>query len=283
VSAQAAGSGLQASGRFGLQGRVILITGGAGLLGVEHAHAIAEAGGVPVIADVRGGDAERVAREVGDKWAVAASAVELDVASRASCDAALSRVLAVHGRLDGLVNNAALNPKVEGAGLAATRFENYSLESWQRELAVGLTGAFLCAQVFGAHMAAHEGGVVVNVASDLGLIAPDQRIYRRPGLAAHEQPVKPVTYSVVKGGLVMLTKYLATYWAEAGVRVNALVPGGVFAGQPEDFVERLSQLIPMGRMARRDEYRAALVFLCSDASSYMTGSNLVIDGGRTCW
>jgi NAD(P)-dependent dehydrogenase (short-subunit alcohol dehydrogenase family) len=268
---------------FDLSGRVVLITGGAGLLGVEHAEALAAAGGVPVIADVRGEGAARVAAEIAEKHGCAASAVELDVASPSSCTAALSRVLSVHGRLDGLVNNAALNPKVEGAGLLATRFENYSLELWNRELAVGLTGAFLCAQVFGAHMAAHGGGVIVNVASDLGLIAPDQRIYRRPGLAPHEQPVKPVTYSVVKGGLVMLTKYLATYWAEAGVRVNALVPGGVYAGQPEDFVERLTSLIPMGRMARRDEYRAALVFLCSDASSYMTGSNLVIDGGRTCW
>lgn len=268
---------------FDLAGRVVLITGGAGLLGVEHAEALASAGGVPVIADLRGADASRVAAEVAEKYGCAASAVELDVTSKSSCSAALERVLAVHGRLDGLVNNAALNPKVEGAGLSATRFENYSLELWNRELSVGLTGAFLCAQVFGAHMAAHGSGVIVNVASDLGLIAPDQRIYRRPGLAPHEQPVKPVTYSVVKGGLVMLTKYLATYWAEAGVRVNALVPGGVYAGQPEDFVERLTSLIPMGRMARRDEYRAALVFLCSDASSYMTGSNLVIDGGRTCW
>jgi NAD(P)-dependent dehydrogenase (short-subunit alcohol dehydrogenase family) len=268
---------------FDLAGRVILITGGAGLLGVEHAAAIAEAGGVPVIADLRGGEAGRVAHEINARYGIAASALELDVASRPACDAALARVLATHGRLDGLVNNAALNPKVEGEGLAATRFENYSLELWNRELSVGLTGAFLCAQVFGAHMAVHGGGVVVNVASDLGLIAPDQRIYRRPGLAPEQQPVKPVTYSVVKGGLVMLTKYLATYWADAGVRVNALCPGGVYAGQPGDFVEKLTQLIPMGRMARKDEYRAALVFLCSDASSYMTGSNLVIDGGRTCW
>jgi NAD(P)-dependent dehydrogenase (short-subunit alcohol dehydrogenase family) len=268
---------------FDLAGRVVLITGGAGLLGAEHAAAIAEAHGVPVIADLRGADAERVAASVRERYGVAASALELDVTSCSSCEAGLKRVLAVHGRLDALVNNAALNPKVEGGGLAATRFENYSLELWNRELSVGLTGAFLCAQVFGAHMAAHGGGVIVNVASDLGLIAPDQRIYRRPGLAPAEQPVKPVTYSVVKGGLVMLTKYLATYWADAGVRVNALCPGGVFAGQPEDFVEKLTQLIPMGRMARKDEYRSALVFLCSDASSYMTGSNLVIDGGRTCW
>lgn len=271
------------SSKFDLTGRVVLITGGAGLLGAEHAEALAEAGGVPVIADVRGTDAERVATALRERHGVAASALELDVTSAASCQTALERVIGQHGRLDGLVNNAALNPKVEGAGLSATRFENYSLELWNRELSVGLTGAFLCAQVFGAYMAAHGGGVIVNVASDLGLIAPDQRIYRRPGLAPHEQPVKPVTYSVVKGGLVMLTKYLATYWADAGVRVNALVPGGVYAGQPEDFVERLTSLIPMGRMARRDEYRAALVFLCSDASSYMTGSNLVIDGGRTCW
>ena len=268
---------------FDLTGRVVLITGGAGLLGAEHAAAIAEAGGVPVVADLRGGEADKVAREINERYASSASALELDVASRASCEAALAQVLSTHGRLDGLINNAALNPKVEGAGLSATRFENYSLELWNRELSVGLTGAFLCAQVFGTHMAAHGGGVIVNVASDLGLIAPDQRIYRRPGLAPEQQPVKPVTYSVVKGGLVMLTKYLATYWADAGVRVNALCPGGVYAGQPDDFVEKLSQLIPMGRMARKDEYRAALVFLCSDASSYMTGSNLVIDGGRTCW
>jgi NAD(P)-dependent dehydrogenase (short-subunit alcohol dehydrogenase family) len=195
----------------------------------------------------------------------------------------LSTVLARCERVDGLINNAARNPKVEGAGLSATRFEQFSLESWQADLDVGLTGAFLASQAFGAHFARQGRGVIVNIASDLGLIAPDQRIYRRPGLADDEQPVKPVTYSVVKGGLVMLTRYLATYYAERGVRVNTLCPGGVYNQQPEDFVERLTALIPMGRMAKRDEYRSALVFLCSDASSYMTGQNLVIDGGRTCW
>lgn len=268
---------------FDLSGRVILITGGSGLLGVEHAKAIADAGGTPVIADVRSDAAKDCASTIQREYGVPASAVELDVTSSASCQAALATVLGQHGRLDGLVNNAAHNPKVEGKGLAASRFENFALEDWSRDLAVGLTGAFLVTQVFGAHMAAHGGGVIVNIASDLGVIAPDQRIYRRPGLAESEQPVKPVTYSVVKGGLVMLTKYLATYWAEQRVRVNALVPGGVYAGQPDDFVARLTNLIPMGRMANRDEYRAALVFLCSDASSYMTGSNLVVDGGRTCW
>ena len=268
---------------FDLSGRVILITGGSGLLGVEHAKAIADAGGTPVIADLRSDAAKDCAASIAREYGVPASAVELDVTSSTSSQSALQAVLSQHGRLDGLVNNAAHNPKVEGKGLAASRFENFSLDDWSRDLAVGLTGAFLVSQVFGAHMATHGGGVIVNIASDLGVIAPDQRIYRRPGLAESEQPVKPVTYSVVKGGLVMFTKYLATYWAEQNVRVNALVPGGVYAGQPDDFVERLTNLIPMGRMAKRDEYRAALVFLCSDASSYMTGSNLIVDGGRTCW
>jgi len=268
---------------FDLSGRVIVITGGSGLLGVEHAKAIADAGGTPILADLRIDSARDCAASVAAEYGVPATAVELDVTSSASCQAALRTVLSEHGRLDGLVNNAAHNPKVEGKGLAASRFENFSLDDWSRDLAVGLTGAFLVSQVFGAYMAAHGGGVIVNIASDLGVIAPDQRIYRQPGVPESEQPVKPVTYSVVKGGLVMFTKYLATYWASQNVRVNALVPGGVYAGQPDDFVARLTNLIPMGRMAKRDEYRAAVVFLCSDASSYMTGSNLIVDGGRTCW
>jgi NAD(P)-dependent dehydrogenase (short-subunit alcohol dehydrogenase family) len=132
-------------------------------------------------------------------------------------------------------------------------------------------------------MASYRRGVIVNISSDLGLIAPDQRIYRKKQLLAHQQPVKPVTYSVIKHALIGLTKYLATYWAENNVRVNALCPGGVSAGQPKEFVEKLVNLIPLGRMARADEYRGAIQFLVSDASSYMTGAVLVMDGGRTTW
>ncbi|MFZ5894348.1 MAG: SDR family oxidoreductase [Myxococcota bacterium] len=268
---------------FALDGRVFVITGGAGLLGGEHAQAIAEAGGVAVLADVREDAAAERAADVTRRVGRPVFSLALDVTSKDSCQRALASVLEKFGRVDGLINNAARNPKVEAGGLAASRLENFSLDTWNQDIAVGLTGAFLMSQVFGTHLARQRRGVIVNIASDLGVIAPDQRIYRKPGLAADEQPVKPITYSAVKGGLVMLSKYLATYFAEQGVRVNALVPGGVYAGQPDDFVERLTALIPLGRMARPDEYRAALVFLCSDASSYMTGASLVVDGGRTCW
>jgi NAD(P)-dependent dehydrogenase (short-subunit alcohol dehydrogenase family) len=193
-------------------------------------------------------------------------------------------VLERYGRVDILINNAANNPQVRpGVPLDWSRLETFPLEAWHADIAVGLTGAFLCSQVFGAEFARRGSGVIVMVASDLAVIAPDQRLYRRAGLPDREQPVKPVTYSVVKTGLIGLMRYLATYWADSGVRVNAISPGGVRAGQDEDFVQRLSSLIPLGRMANADEYEGAIVFLCSDASSYMTGSNLIIDGGRSCW
>ena len=155
------------------------------------------------------------------------------------------------------------------------------MEVWNQDIAVGLTGAFLCARTFGEVMAQKGKGVILNIASDLALISPDQRLYRKSGLPEQAQSVKPVTYSVVKSGLIGLTRYLATYWADRGVRCNALSPGGIYVDQEEDFVQRLSQLIPVGRMATKDEYKAAVAFLVSDASSYMNGANLVIDGGRT--
>ena len=141
----------------------------------------------------------------------------------------------------------------------------------------------LCSKIFGYEMAKKKKGVILNITSDLWIIAPDQRIYKKEGLAENEQTVKPVTYSVIKHGLNGLSKYLATYWEDKGVRVNSISPGGVFNNQDSEFVERLSKLIPMGRMAYKDEYKAAIVFMVSDASSYMTGANLVIDGGRSCW
>jgi NAD(P)-dependent dehydrogenase (short-subunit alcohol dehydrogenase family) len=130
-------------------------------------------------------------------------------------------------------------------------------------------------------MASKHGGVILNIASDLSVIAPDQRLYEQEGVDALMQPVKPVTYSVIKTGLIGLTRYLASYWANKNIRVNALSPGGVFNNHDIEFVKKLSKLIPLGRMAHRDEYKGAIQFLCSDASSYMTGQNLILDGGRS--
>lgn len=275
---------MQPNELFDLTGRVVVITGGAGLLGQRHGEAIAGAGGIPVLADIRANHLETDSAGLADRFGPLASAIAVDITDPRSVEALLESVLKKYGRVDVLINNAANNPKIEsGSAVEFSRLESLTLDQWQADLAVGLTGAFLCSRVIGGEMATQGRGVIVNVASDLALIAPDQRLYRKPGVPDELQPVKPVTYSVVKSGLLGLTRYLATYWATAGVRVNAISPGGVQTDQPEEFVQRLSNLIPLGRMARVDEYQGAMLFLCSDASSYMTGANLVVDGGRTAW
>ncbi len=269
---------------FDLTGRVAVITGGTGLLGQQHAEAIARAGGIPVLADIRIDGVDPQSREWKERFGGQACAIQTDITDPESVKKLLAAVLDKFGRVDILINNAANNPKMENkAEVEFSRLEFFPLEQWDADLNVGLKGAFLCSQVIGSEMARRKQGVIVNVASDLAVIAPDQRLYRKPGLPEDKQPVKPVTYSVVKTGLIGLTRYLATYWADSGIRVNAISPGGVYNNQPDDFVERLARLIPLGRMANANEYQAAILFLCSDASSYMTGTNLVIDGGRSCW
>lgn len=271
--------------QFDLTGKVAVITGGAGLLGPEHAAALALAGATAVVTDVNGAAAEDVANRLGkEHGADRFVAMPMDVTDGNSIARVREALLKRFGRLDILVNNAAIDPKVKADSLVETsRFEHFPLEQWDFQIRVGLTGALLCSQAFGGWMAANGGGVILNIASDLSVFAPDQRIYRKDGLPEDRQPVKPVTYSVIKTGLVGLTRYLSTYWADKKVRVNALSPGGVYVNQPEAFVQKLTNLIPLGRMARRDEYRGTVQFLCSEASSYMTGQNIVVDGGRSVW
>ncbi len=269
---------------FDLTDRVAVITGGGGLLGRQHAAAIASAGGIPVLWDCVINSPGLDEGSLKSAFGARASIQKVDITSEQSVRDATKELFSRYGRIDILINNAANNPKMESSsGVEFSRLENFPLTQWEDDLNVGLKGAFLCARTIGALMAEQGGGVIINIASDLAVIAPDQRLYRREGVLENEQPVKPVTYSVVKSGLIGLTRYLATYWCDQGVRCNALSPGGVENGQPEGFVENLSRLIPMGRMARPDEYQGALLFLCSDASSYMNGQNLVVDGGRSCW
>lgn len=242
------------AGRFDLTGKVCIITGGGGLLGCQHAAAIAEAGGIPVSWDIVLSDAPNARR--------------VDVTNNKDLPAAAREVLDTFGRIDILINNAAIDSR-EGAECA---FERYELGDWECELDVGLTGAFLCSQVIGGWMAANGGGVIVNVGSDFAHLAPNPKDYA--------PRVKPASYSVVKHGLLGLTRYLAAYWAEKNVRVNMLSPGGVENGQAQEFIDRIAAHVPLGRMARADEYKGALQFLCSEASAYMTGGELIIDGGR---
>jgi len=274
----------RAQALFDLTGRVAVITGGAGLLGTKHAEIIAAAGGSPVLLDLPQAKPEAAAAAIATKYGVDATGLVTDITQLAEVENVRDKLLARFRRIDILINNAANNPKVESGGSKVwSRLENFPLEVWNDDLRVGLTGAFLCSRVFGSEMAKRGRGVILNIASDLAVIAPDQRLYRQQGLPEDEQPVKPVTYSVVKTGLIGLTRYLATYWATSGVRVNAISPGGVFNNQPQAFLAELHQRIPLARMAHADEYQGSILFLCSDASSYMTGANLVVDGGRTCW
>ena len=268
---------------FSLTGRVAIITGAAGLLGVRHAEAIAASGGIPVLADVRGEAAEAAAVAITRQFGVPALGVQADVTSEESVIAMLRAAQQQFGRVDILVNNAARNPRVESDSDSFTSLEQFSLDEWNADVAVGLTGAFLCAQVVGGAMANAGRGVIINISSEYGVIAPDQRLYHKAGERADRQPKKPVSYSVVKAGLHGLTLYLATYWAESGVRANTITVGGVENGQPREFLERAASRIPLGRMGLPHEFQGALVYLASDASSFVTGANLVVDGGKTVW
>lgn len=273
--------------RFNLTGKTALITGSAGLLGHEHARALLENGCSVVLTDLDSNKLEKQKiKLIKDFEEEKIHTFPIDVSSESSIEDVCSDLDRQGLALSILINNAAIDPKVDNKNTISesSRLENFSLNQWNLELSVGLTGAFLCSKIFGSSMVSNSNsGVILNIASDLSVISPDQRIYHEEGKPEHLQPVKPVTYSVIKTGLVGLTRYTATYWADKNIRCNSLSPGGVEGEQNEEFKNKLKSLIPSGRMAKKDEYHAAIQFLCSDASLYMNGQNIVMDGGRSVW
>lgn len=270
---------------FKLDGKVVVITGAAGLLGRKHAEAVAAYGGIPVLLDLDKDVVEMVAEELNARYGTSAVGKSVDITDEQQIKRNASWLMERYGKIDGLVNNAANNPKVEDDGEKNfSRLENFPLEIWNQDVTVGLTGAYLCAKHYGSKIAENPAdGSIVNISSDLGLIAPDQRLYKKMGVSEECQPVKPVTYSVVKTGLIGLTRYLATYWTDNGVRCNAICPGGVENNQDKVFLKEVCTRIPMGRLARPEEYQGILLFLLSEASSYINGSIISADGGRTAW
>jgi len=265
---------------FRLDDRVAIVTGALGLLGREHARALVAAGARVVLGDLDESGLTAFAREF-DREAVLP--VAFDITKKDSLLAARDRILHRFGRLDALVNNAAINDKFESPEATAelSKFENYPVELFQRSIDVNVTGLFLASQVFGTVMAKAGRGSIVNVASTYGMVGPDQSIYVRPDGTRpfYKSPAYPAT----KGAVVNFTRFLAAYWGDAGVRVNTLSPGGIENGQEPWFVENYARKTPLGRMGKSDEMGGAVVFLASDASSYMTGANLVVDGGWTAW
>lgn len=262
---------------FSLEGRVTVVTGALGLLGREHCRCLARAGAHVIAADL----AEDACKELASTLPTPSLGHFLDVTDADSVRWLLDAVMKEFGHVDVLINNAGVNDMVEDPLLALQQsmFENYPLHMWKKFMDVNVSGVFLCSQVFGSRMALQGKGSIINIASTYGIVAPDQSLYRAP--SGEQAFFKSPAYPTSKGAVIAFTRYLAAYWGPAGVRVNALSPGGVRNGQDIFFIEKYASKTPLGRMAAPNDYRGALIFLASEASSYITGGNLVADGGWT--
>ena len=270
---------------FSLKNKVIVITGASGLLGRMHVEAVAAYGGTPVLLDLKINQLRKFQIEINEKYNILPAVYEVDITNEIQVKKNAEEIFTKFSHIDGLVNNAANNPKVEDIeGRNFSRLENFTLDTWNEDISVGLTGAFLCAKHYGYLLSKNNnGGSIINISSDLGLIAPDQRLYSELGKKEENQPVKPITYSVIKTGLIGLTRYLSTYWVDKNVRCNAICPGGVENGQSEIFINSVASKIPMGRLAKSNEYQGTLIWMLSDASSYLNGAIIPVDGGRSAW
>lgn len=270
---------------FRLDGKVIVITGAAGFLGRMHADAIASYGGIPILLDLIQEKVEDLSNALNAKYNIDSQGFAVDITKEKDISNNVKKIVKKYGHIDGLINNAANNPKMESnSEINFSRLENFSIDAWNNDISIGLTGAFLCAKHYGLEISKNpNGGTIINISSDLGLISPDQRLYAKKDVLDELQPVKPITYSVIKTGLIGLTRYLSTYWISKNVRCNAICPGGVENGQSQDFLNNVSSRIPMNRLAKPDEYQGTLVWMLSDASSYLNGAIVAVDGGRTAW
>lgn len=268
-----------------LNDKIAIVTGGSGFLGQQHCMALLEKGAIVFNFDVNLLEVLNMPKF--ETYRKNIFNVTCDVTNEKSVEESFNKVIDSKGKVDILINNAAIDHKVStdlSKNEKDLRFENFDFSSWQNELAVGLTGAIFCSKHAAKSMIKNKNGVIINISSDLGVIAPDQRIYEKSLTPLSEiRYFKPFSYSVIKHGLIGLTKYLATYLAEFGIRVNTLSPGSIFNHQDPEFIQKLENNIPLGRLAQVNEYRGAIQFLASDASSYMTGQNLIIDGGRSTW
>ena len=264
---------------FSLKEKVAVVTGALGLIGKHHCHALADAGASVVVCDLN----ETECANFASSLSVLSLGISADITNKKSVKDLKNKILSNYGKIDILVNNAAINDKFEDplAALEESKFENYPVEMFRKSLEVNVTGMFICSQVLGSEMANRSYGSIINVASTYGIVAPDQSIYKNE--KGEQTFYKSAAYPVTKGAVISFTRFLAAYWGSKGVRVNTLSPGGVKDGQEEFFVKNYSGKTPLGRMAHPTDYKGALVFLASDASSYMTGANLIVDGGWTAW
>ena len=266
-----------------LKGKTALITGAGGLLGPHHGLGLSCAGAKVVLADIDSDGLEISKNKIlefnskAEVEKIILDITDLDAVQR------FNKVYTSKNKyIDILVNNAALNPKMkEISGHIAGKIEDYDMDQWKKEIDVGITGSFICSRVFGARMADERSGVIINISSDLAIRAPDQRVYSPTMSFDDIQSYKPLGYSIVKTALIGMTRYLAEYWGHKNVRVNALLPGGVYNNQPYQLVENVKKRTLLGRWANVDEYEDVIVFLASDSSAYMTGQSIVMDGGRS--
>jgi NAD(P)-dependent dehydrogenase (short-subunit alcohol dehydrogenase family) len=264
---------------FRLDNKVVVVTGAAGILGRGYCRALAARGADVVVADIDQATCDTLAKQLESETGAKVHGMAVDLSSEPSIVAWSKAILDEHGRVDVLINNAAAKAKGFFDPL-----ESYTVQTWNEVMAVNVNAVFLAVRELGPGMAKRGSGSIINVSSIYGVVGPDQRIYEGSEYEAMGGAINtPMIYSASKGAVVAMTRYLATYWGAKGVRCNCLTPGGVSSGQNETFDQKYSARVPMGRMAKATEMIGAIIYLASDASSYVNGQNIIVDGGLTAW